>query len=446
MNWWQGWLSSLAALVAFIGSLTVVYTWAAQLNWRWDASAGQRFTLSPYTRQVLARLRQPLRIVGFAPSGAATGHALEELLRGFARESPLVKVEMLDTNRNPERARRYGVNTNVAVVVEGSKRRRIVAHPTELAVSAAIAAVHRKRVAIAYWQCPDGERVAYSRARHALGDEGFEVREWDGTQPVPEDAEVVAVCAIEHPPAALARNLEQYVGRGGRVLLLVEPQACNSAAPLCSWLSTKWGLALSGESIVDPASRLAAGDPYTIPIPGLAGDHPVTAVLNKPPLFSGATMVRWMADDVDEQLTGWVLLSTAPSSRAVVDEHGSPGDGSRSAVAAGPLPVAVALVGPGTTGREARIIVVGDTDFAADGFLEFLGNRDFLLNAFNWLVDEVDLLGVRPAVRAEGLQQFFLSAAQARQLLFWAWMAPSACLFLAALLVWHRRRRRNEPG
>lgn len=89
------------------------------------------------------------------------------------------------------------------------------------------------------------------------------------------------------------------------------------------------------------------------------------------------------------------------------------------------------------------MVVVGDADFAADGFLEFLGNRDLLLNALNWLVDEVDLLGMRTAARAEGIQQFFLSAADARELLWWTCVVPAACFFLAALLVWQRRRWHN---
>ncbi len=69
----------------------------------------------------------------------------------------------------------------------------------------------------------------------------------------------------------------------------------------------------------------------------------------------------------------------------------------------GPLPVMVAAsLKPRAKGGEAgRLVVIGDADFAADGYLAELGNRDLVLNSISWLTDEEALIARRPREIAE---------------------------------------------
>jgi ABC-type uncharacterized transport system involved in gliding motility auxiliary subunit len=45
---------------------------------------------------------------------------------------------------------------------------------------------------------------------------------------------------------------------------------------------------------------------------------------------------------------------------------------------------------------KARLVVVGDTDFAANEFIESYRNRDLFVNAANWLMGDVEAIAIRP--------------------------------------------------
>jgi ABC-type uncharacterized transport system involved in gliding motility auxiliary subunit len=46
-------------------------------------------------------------------------------------------------------------------------------------------------------------------------------------------------------------------------------------------------------------------------------------------------------------------------------------------------------------GKKARIAVFGDSDFVTDKFINFSGNKDFILNTINYLCEEEILISIR---------------------------------------------------
>ena len=45
---------------------------------------------------------------------------------------------------------------------------------------------------------------------------------------------------------------------------------------------------------------------------------------------------------------------------------------------------------------ETRIVVFGDSDFVANGYLGIPGNKDLFLNTVNWLAQQENLISIRP--------------------------------------------------
>ena len=87
--------------------------------------------------------------------------------------------------------------------------------------------------------------------------------------------------------------------------------------------------------------------------------------------------------------------------------------------------------------------MVADADFASNGFIDFLSNRDFVLNAVSWLVGDDDLIALRTRKKEMGRQQLFLSAGQARTaLLIGVVVLPSASALIAVFLLVRRRLAR----
>jgi ABC-type uncharacterized transport system involved in gliding motility auxiliary subunit len=45
---------------------------------------------------------------------------------------------------------------------------------------------------------------------------------------------------------------------------------------------------------------------------------------------------------------------------------------------------------------KGRLVVAGDTNFAANEFIDAGRNRDLFLNAANWLIGDVEAISIRP--------------------------------------------------
>jgi gliding motility-associatede transport system auxiliary component len=108
-------------MVAILGCVVGL---AALHPWRLDLTPGRRFTLSPYTRQVLSRLSDDVEVTAFYSSqGDAIRHAMADLLARYADAQPRVRVRLLDLDRSPGMAKRLGVSSYNTAVVEAGPRR-----------------------------------------------------------------------------------------------------------------------------------------------------------------------------------------------------------------------------------------------------------------------------------------------------------------------------------
>lgn len=86
------------------------------------------------------------------------------------------------------------------------------------------------------------------------------------------------------------------------------------------------------------------------------------------------------------------------------------------------------------------MIVLGDSDFANNFFLEYLGDKDLMVNAINWLAGQEELVGARPQARQPGVNQFFVSARQGRlAFILGTIVEPVAFLFIGAAIFLRRR-------
>jgi ABC-type uncharacterized transport system involved in gliding motility auxiliary subunit len=95
---------------------------------------------------------------------------------------------------------------------------------------------------------------------------------------------------------------------------------------------------------------------------------------------------------------------------------------------------------PPTDDRTGRVIVLGDSDFATNGIIDYLGNKDLLVNSINWLAKDESLLAARAQTKEAGKQQFFVTEAEGAWSFWLATVLQPAAFFAAGFLVWLRRR------
>ena len=451
------WLLQIAATLGVAGTLFTAEAILARHDWRIDLTPEKRFTLSDHSRQVLAGLKHPVEITAFLRSDDARNSEIEDLLARMQRVSAQLCYTVVDVNRNPAVARRYGVDSYGSLVVDSNGRRAVTSDAREAPIVTAILQVTRPTRAVIYFLTGHGEHdltntdreTGYSAVRSALQQASYDAQPLNllGENEVPADAGVVVIAGPRRDllPAEVEK-LAGYVAGGGGLLVLLDP---DTPPILCAFLR-RFGVQTEASVIVDPDNRLFAGDSFTMTVPGLSDKHPASATLNALPLFSGTRAVSFAGSDPG--IRGIEFLHTAPSSwrtptrdlaragTAFVADRDQPG----------PISVGVSLlvnaqadsVAEAKGVPPARVIIIGDSDFANNFFIDYLGNKDLLLNSIEWLSGGHAPLGERPTLRTPGVNQFFVSARQGRlALLIGTVLEPAAVLFVGTVIVLRRRWR-----
>jgi gliding motility-associatede transport system auxiliary component len=87
---------------------------------------------------------------------------------------------------------------------------------------------------------------------------------------------------------------------------------------------------------------------------------------------------------------------------------------------------------------ETRLVVVGDSDFAANNVAGMGGNRDMFLNIVNWLAQQENLIAVRP--RDPEDRRITLTSGQDTMITYFTLLILPGLIFIAGIQTWWRRR------
>jgi ABC-type uncharacterized transport system involved in gliding motility auxiliary subunit len=427
----------IVAVSAILGCLLAL---AALHPRRLDLTPERRFTLSPYTRAIVARLTSDVRVTLFYSSQTgALRREMADLLALYPEAQPRIQVQLYDLDRNPGMAKRLGVNTYNTAVVEAGERREEVEAVSEESITAALRSVAGSPPTVTYFLVghgehdprDDDERTGASEAARALTAEGFEVRALEGAAALPADTGLLVLAgATRDLRRAETDAVAAYVEHGGKALVLCDP----GAPPGVAALLRHFGVELAGDLVVDERARLFGTDGLSARVAylnqGLVAEVPEVRAL-----LPEAQSLRLV--DVPGVQTDY-LATTAETTWADVDRRPPdtspafrPGRDRR-----GPLPVAAFVRTP----AEGRLVVIGDADFVTNLHLNVLGNRDLLLTAAELVARADPLAAARPPAPPGGTFSPLTITAREARLVFWAVVvAPSATLAGLALLQARRR-------
>ena len=447
-------LFSLVGTIGVAGSLVMGQLIVSTYEWRLDLTTQQDYVLSDHARGILAALERDVLITAFLRPDDPRNRQIEDLLERASRASDHVAYQLIDVNRNPAVARQYGVDAYGSVVVESGNRRRSFPNPDEQTLTAAIIQVTRPGRRRVYFLTGHGERSirdrhreqGYSRAPVALIHELYEVGELrlDSETSVPRDAAALIIAAPrEDVPRGVLEQIDAYVRQGGGLLVMLE----RGTAPNLKALLRQYGVVASDDVVLDRDNRIFAGDFLTMLVPGRSPSHPVSAGLHAVPLMSTVYAVTTEESRLAESATN--VLKTAPESWQTTDPsvfRSGVGQYVAGRDTRGPVPVGASVRIRGNGDQPGRVLVYGDSDFASNLFLDYLGNRDLFLNSVNWLAREETLVASRPPAKVPGVNQFFLSARQG-QVAFWLGtvIQPTLVLLVGIVVVSLHRRPKTAP-
>jgi ABC-type uncharacterized transport system involved in gliding motility auxiliary subunit len=270
---------------------------------------------------------------------------------------------------------------------------------------------------------------------------------------VPDDASVLVIGGPNTPLQQEELDaINRYLDRAGHLYLLVDPASAASVEPLVQ----RWGITFSGV-VVDTGSFLQVGQRANplVPVIQKYGFHQVTRDLiqnGQPSVLVESTAINVPTD----RRPGVTVTKLVESSdRSYTRPVGATSfDFSEGEDQRGPLTMAVAVEAdapnaPAPPGGEpgappapspkTRAVIFGDSDFATNNFLRLApGNRDFFLNAINWLSGSEELAAIRP--RPPEQRQLFLTSVQRNAIFFSSVIFLPLLLLVAGGLVWWGRR------
>lgn len=460
------------SVAVVLGILVAVNYLSNRRNTRWDLTANQQYTLSDQTTQLLQNLEAPVRFLVFDQE--VNFDRFRTRLAQYEYESDQVEVEFIDADRQPVRAREYNIDRYGTVVIEYNDRVERVASETEQDLTNGLIKVitgEQKKVYFVQGHgeksTTDSERSGYSAIVDALAGDNFEVEALVLVQQpdVPSDASVVI---LGGPQSDLLQPevdmLSRYLGTGGHLLVLLDPPEAEAGSmPALEGLLREWSVEVGNNVVVDASGMgQILGTDASVPVAAQYSAHPITERFNMLTAFPLARSVSGIVGSPNGR-TAQTIIETSPRSWAETNVEGLRENGEvelnvEAGDTEGPVSIGVAVSAPAENAPaptpdassdtdegetppvpEARMTVIGDSDFVANYALGIQGNRDLFMNAVSWLSQQENLIAIRP--RAADDRRITLTAQRTTGMFWLSLLLVPAFVFGIGVYSWLRRRQ-----
>jgi ABC-type uncharacterized transport system involved in gliding motility auxiliary subunit len=450
--------ANMALMIAvMLGIVAAVNYISVRHKVRWDLNSDKIYTLSDQTVKAIKALKTQIEVKAFFLPEEPEYGRLMDLFESYAYAGKNFTFEFVDYRRKPEMVKTYNVtNTGARIVLKYEGREARVKEATEEALTNGLVKVERAESVKVYFvkghgeaQPDDKTEKGYSDSAEVLRNEGFEVSTLQmATSEVPADARVVVVAGPEKPLLPVeVKALGDYLGRGGHVLFMAEPETAPGTAELLAG----YGIRLGNDYVVDPMSKLF-GAGASVPVIQQYSKHDIVKDFQLMTFFPTARSVQ-AADKPPEGVTMQVIASTGPGAWGETDMaeiRNGKAAFHKDKDLSGPVPVAAASLKKITSGSdpnaESRLVVFGDGEFANNQFRSFSGNGDLFVNAVSWLARQEENISIRPKTRTSS--RIFLAQWQA-DLLKYLTAGPfppfgiiPMGLFIAAFVIWRSRKNK----
>jgi len=445
--------NSALMVALFIAILTIINFIVARHEVRIDLSDMGVFSLSPQTENILKNLEQEVKITAFFADQSKGKDRAQDLFDNYRKQTRKIKIEIIDPDKKPAIAKRYGITDYDMVVLESGDQSATARAITEEALTSALIRVSRGSQKNLYFveghgehSIDDTERNGYSFLKETLEKQGFGVKKLQllSEQAVPQDADVVILPGPQRPLAAEEKKaLSDYIEKEGRLFVLVDPMVKSDLGPFLS----KWGIILEEDIILDATSGFGAAIP--IVNPGGYPPHPMTNQFN---LATFYPLTRSIAFDPSkgEQFLFEPFIQTGPDSWATKSLEGDlsidPGRDRKGPITIGGVisdkeasPLEALLDPDRPEKKDFRLVVIGDAGFGTNNHVRAMGNGDIFQNVISWLAEEGDLISIRPQEIVTST--LLLRPDQINIILYVSVLIIPSGVLIIGLFVWRGRRR-----
>ena len=396
-------------ILVVIAVIIVVNVLADRYNKSYDATANKRYSLSEQTAKIVKGLKQDATITYFNQSTRFRDG--KDLLEEYKNLSSKVKVEYVDPDKDPQRAREAGVrNFGTAIVKVGDRKEEAKSMTEEGITGAFIRDLKSNSRTVCFvtgsgeHQIDDSDREGFSQFKQLLAKDDYETKAIDLLQKpeVPGDCTTLVV-------AGPTRNylqpevdaIKKYVEDGGRAFFMLDPPLKMGRADIAdndalTSLLQSWGVTIDKDLILDlsPVGQIFGLGPQVALVSSYSSQPIVSEIKRTATGFPLARSIQIKNGDktnveklFDSSTSSLATTNLSSDRVSVQDPNNKKG------------PLTLAAAGTYNTGKQnsqGRFVVVGSSGWVANRFITFEGNGDLALNAVNWLASDEDLISIRP--------------------------------------------------
>ena len=432
---------------ALLVGIAIALIWlSTRFDYAIDVTANQRHGLSNQTILAVQSLNGPITLTAVIGPNQTQRDALRKLVSRYQKVNASISLDFVNPETDPERARQLNAAVGGELFVRGMGREQRLQSVTERALTGALRQLNRdgeRRLAFItdHEERPliSDEANSLSQLAARLASIGFNSEPWSlVTNPrLTDDVDLVVIADPRRPyfPGEIAGLLE-HVNRGGNLLWLIESELNKQTGSALTALGLELGVEPLPGLVIDTASQSAnAGSPAFVILNAFTR-HPVTEALTSPLLLpqakalavtplAGQTLLPLLQTNEDSW-TETGKLEGAIAFDEATDEH------------RGPLAIGITIERE-INGRQQRIAVIGDADFATNQFIGNGANFAFGERLVLWLAGESDALSfvTKPAPDASLLLDSRSIVIITTTLLV---ALPVLLLIIAGFMLWRKRR------
>lgn len=436
-------MSSVTGIVIVVVILIIVNVFLKEFHWRTDTTAGGQYSLADQTVKVLKNLDNEVDVKIFDVESKSD--RITDRMDEYDNYSNKFKWQFIDPDKHPEVAKRYNIKKLGTVVVESGTKTERIDNYNEQDLTNAIIKVTRTETKTVYFTSGHGEHTldssdeqGFKMVADAIKDQNYVAKKLVlATQDsVPADASVIVVAGAKNAffPKEL-KLLGGFIREGGDVLFLLDPPPSQGFKDFLG----RYHIQVDDDIVID-ASGIGQlfGTGPAVPLINNYEDHAITNDFGLMTFYPLARSIELtVPSDSTSQYNGKAIARTNNRSWGETDLNAKQASRDANDIS-GPLSLAVAMEISGGRGANSRLVVFGDSDFATNRYFGAQGNGDLFMNSVNWLLQDEDLISVRPKQPEDRRIQMTQSQVKTVLILF-VILLPVAILLAGGVVYWRRR-------
>ena len=435
--------------IIVIAILAMINFFANRYNKSFDSTANKQFTLSDQTVKIAKNLQQPLTITYWDQPTKFKGAA--DLLDRYKNLSPKIDVQYNDADKKRTQAIAAGVKTLGTIFIDIGAKHQEAKSLTEEEITGAIIRTLKGGERMACFVLGSGEhsidsteRSGYSGMKDLLEKNNYKTKTLKMLEKteIPKDCTIVTVAGPKRDyiqPEVDA--LKAYVEGGGHAVFMLDPplkfakDETDENDALIGVLAS-WGVTVDKDLVLDTSGvGQIFGLGPEFPLVTSYESHPIVSTMKE--TATGFPITRSLEVKNGDKTTVEKLFSTTENSFATLN-LASPEIKQSAGDKKGPLVLGAAGTYNGGGESKGRFVVIGSSGWCSNSFLRFNGNRDLMLNIYNWESSDEDLISIRPKEPED--RRLNMNERQVSMVMYFTLILIPMLIILAGVSVWWKRR------